>query len=549
MLRMVQGHLIGGTKVADLSGLECPVAVNQNALETRPSGTSVSTASATSPSDADVSAGKPSSAAPGLEGAGSKLSFDWLQARSHASLARLQQAGGSRRSWIVAGAMALALAIGVLLQHVTLISAAALWTMVALLAFWRSAPDDMGDASRQSLPAAGPPPTSEPETDQAAGSGDSGSQHTIGQAPTVQPVVAELHWRAVIDALPDPVVLLDGEGYIVHFNPPVADIFPRARQGLPIASLTRSPDLLRAIEGIGDGDPHRVVQLEDRVPVARHWSAIVSAVSSEAQPMHPRSMVLFRDLTEQQRHVQQRTDFIAHASHELRTPLASLKSMVETLQRHAATDPDARDRFLAMMQDQAARMARLIDDLLILSRAEMRAHVAPTNVLDLSEVVAYVCDGLEAMAQGAELELTLKRMDQPAWVRGDRDDLVQVFQNLVQNAIKYNNEGGFVRVEMERVPGGARRRDQIMVSVKDNGPGIADENISRITERFFRVSVTASRNKGGTGLGLAIVKYLVNRHRGQLRVRSKLGQGSTFSVLLDACDGPQQLDLPPPMQL
>jgi len=352
-------------------------------------------------------------------------------------------------------------------------------------------------------------------------------------------------WRTMIDALPDPALVLDAEGYIAHFNPRVADLFERVRIGQPLSGLTRSPALLTAIETMSENDRTQIVQLEDRVPVLRRWSAVVSILSAEASEpgdaggvMVPRFLVLLRDLTDQQRHAQLRADFIAHASHELRTPLASLKSMVETLQGPARDDRAACDRFLAMMQTQATRMTRLIDDLLTLSRAEMRVHVAPTGSVDLNEVVEHVAEALGPMAQTIESDLRVERPDEPALVRGDRDDLVQVFQNLTQNALKYGREGGNVAILVERSQNKAGAT-QYRVSVTDDGQGIAPEHLPRLTERFYRTNPTTSREKGGTGLGLAIVKYLVNRHRGRLNITSRLGEGSCFCVTLDSAQPAQ----------
>lgn len=346
--------------------------------------------------------------------------------------------------------------------------------------------------------------------------------------------VADPSWRSIVDGLPDPALVLDQDAFVVHYNPLLADLFPRVKLGQPIASLTRSPDLLTALETTS-GDLHRkVVHLEDRVPVHRSLTAFVSFVGDESGETPFRSLLVFRDLTDQQKHAQLRADFISHASHELRTPLASLKSMVETLQGPARNDEAAREKFLAMMQAQASRMTRLIDDLLTLSRAEMRVHVAPTGEVDLNELILWVVEALSPMAMSHDIDVHVQTMDGRATVRGERDDLVQMFQNLLQNAIKYGKDGGQIHIEIQRHAPIGDRPERISVSIRDDGPGIAAEHIPRLTERFYRVSATASREKGGTGLGLAIVKHMINRHRGELRIRSELGKGSEFTVFLSA---------------
>lgn len=359
---------------------------------------------------------------------------------------------------------------------------------------------------------------------------------------------ADPSWRTIVDCLSDPALVLDQDAFVVHYNPLMADLFPRVKLGQPVTSLTRSPELLAALEA-KSGDLHRkIVHLEDRVPVHRSLTAFVSFISDEANDAPARSLIVLRDLTDQQKHAQLRADFISHASHELRTPLASMKSMVETLQGPARNDAAAREKFLAMMQVQASRMSRLIDDLLTLSRAEMRVHLAPTGEVDLNELILWVVEALSPMALSHETEVHVRTLEGQANVRGDRDDLVQVFQNLLQNAIKYGKDGGEIRVELQRHAAVGDRPERISVAIRDDGPGIPAEHIPRLTERFYRVSATASREKGGTGLGLAIVKHIVNRHRGELRISSELGKGSEFTVFLNTSTRSTQRSQPAPSQ-
>jgi two-component system phosphate regulon sensor histidine kinase PhoR len=247
--------------------------------------------------------------------------------------------------------------------------------------------------------------------------------------------------------------------------------------------------------------------------------------------MGPGLLITFRDLTEQDRLARMRADFIANASHELRTPLASLKGYVETLQGSAKDDPKARERFLKTMAEQAERMSRLVDDLLSLSRVEMREYLPLIDEVALGPVLLEVAQIMEPLAQQASIELTVDAGDGDALVRGDRDELTQVFQNLLQNAIKYGRPDGKVEVKLllDNTASPLYR-----VDVTDDGPGIAPQHLPRLTERFYRVNAAASREKGGTGLGLAIVKHILNRHRGELAITSELGRGSTFSVTLPA---------------
>ena len=187
-----------------------------------------------------------------------------------------------------------------------------------------------------------------------------------------------------------------------------------------------------------------------------------------------------------------------------------------------------------VMSEQAGRMTRLIDDLLSLSRVEMREHLPLGAVVDLNDVLAHVVQSLQPLAADSGASVDLQSTEQAAEVRGDRDELVQVFQNLIHNAIKYGRQGGRVDITLTRQAAAQGRPAQIVAAVSDDGPGIAPQHLPRLTERFYRVSVAASRERGGTGLGLAIVKHILNRHRGELTIVSQIGQGSTFRVALPA---------------
>ncbi|MGI9410603.1 MAG: ATP-binding protein [Hyphomicrobiaceae bacterium] len=341
----------------------------------------------------------------------------------------------------------------------------------------------------------------------------------------------EPSWRAILDAMADPALVLDEAGTVVHHNPLVADLYPRVRVGHPVTLLSREPVLLAAIDQARHSDERNVVHLHDRVPVARRMSAFISRISGdEPSPGSPAILVVLRDLTDQEKHAQMRSDFIAHASHELRTPLASLKLIVETLQGPARQDPDKRERFLSMMLVQATRMAQLIDDLLSLSRVEMRVHLPPHGTVELTELLETVVQSLEPLAEANDVSLHLDSETGPVFVRGEREELAQVFQNLVQNAIRYGKNGGDTKVLIDRAKGSSNGASTIRVAVQDDGIGIAAEHIPRLTERFYRVSAVDSRAKGGTGLGLAIVKHIAMRHRADLEITSELGRGSTFTV-------------------
>jgi len=342
-----------------------------------------------------------------------------------------------------------------------------------------------------------------------------------------------LAMHVMAEALPDPVILLNRTGQVLSCNAPARGMFGSLREGSHISSVIRTPEFLDAVTAAPRRRHAVTVTYAERVPVGRRMAVTVAPLTRGVE-VDGNILVLLRDLTEGERINQMRADFIANASHELRTPLASLRGFIETLQGTAKEDPGARERFLPIMAEQASRMTRLIDALLSLSRVEMNAHVPPSDLVDLNDVLGHARDTLEPLASDSGISLEVQRFSRAAIVRGDRDELVQVLQNLVQNALKYGNRGDHVRIEAKHIPSlGRQTRGRYAVSVIDDGPGIPTEHLPRLTERFYRVDVDSSREKGGTGLGLAIVKHILNRHRGELAIASKPGEGSTFTVMLN----------------
>ncbi len=232
-----------------------------------------------------------------------------------------------------------------------------------------------------------------------------------------------------------------------------------------------------------------------------------------------------------------RVDFVTNASHELRSPLTAILGFIETMIGPASDDTEARIRFLDIMRREAERMSRLIDDLLSLSRVEADEHVRPQSSIDLSGVLRSALDVLESRAKAQNISIELDINGDLPKIIGDQDQLVQVFRNLIENAIIHGNEGTAVTIEVapvSRIPDSSL--GGIVVHVRDRGKGVPKEMIPRLTERFFRGDRARSRgdavNPSSTGLGLAIVKHIVNRHRGRMRIESELGVGSVFSIYL-----------------
>ena len=228
-----------------------------------------------------------------------------------------------------------------------------------------------------------------------------------------------------------------------------------------------------------------------------------------------------------------RVDFVANASHELRTPLATLIGFIETLQGPAAEDEPARQRFLDIMGREAARMSRLIDDLLSLSRIELDKYVRPQTALELPPLFADVAKTLAMRLEADERLLIVEPHETLPEVIADRDQILQVLHNLISNALKYGHGGTAITIRAERLAaGGARAEPVVRVTVSDHGEGIAPEHLPRLTERFYRVDTSRSRKMGGTGLGLAIVKHIIERHRGQFEIVSRQGEGTRVSFSL-----------------
>jgi two-component system, OmpR family, phosphate regulon sensor histidine kinase PhoR len=241
-----------------------------------------------------------------------------------------------------------------------------------------------------------------------------------------------------------------------------------------------------------------------------------------------RAVVVLSDRSRERAVERMRADFVANVSHELRTPLASLIGFIDTLRGPAADDPPAQQRFLGIMGEQAARMNRLIDDLLSLSRIELVEHQPPSGRVELGELATRLIAGFEPRLRERSVQLDVRIQDDLPAVIGDADQLVQVLQNLLDNAVKYGREGGTVRFEIAAAAGRAGAE----ITVTDQGAGIPRQHLPRLTERFYRVDTSRSRAAGGTGLGLAIVKHIVNRHRGQLSIESEEGVGTTVRVWL-----------------
>ncbi|MGB8578989.1 MAG: ATP-binding protein [Pseudolabrys sp.] len=337
----------------------------------------------------------------------------------------------------------------------------------------------------------------------------------------------------LIGGLPGAAIVLDREGRVIAFNEAATGIAPALRRGEPALIALRMPDLVDAIRRAAKRREPQRVEFFERVPLDRWFEAFVTPVrlATGGEGAVDILLMTFNDLTPLRRVEEMRADFIANASHELRTPLAALLGFIETLQGTAKDDTEARAKFLAIMQGQATRMARLIDDLLSLSRIELNVHLQPNTPVDLAPIVRQVVDGLQTLARDRGVEIKVAVPPDTHMVLGERDELIRALENLVENALKYGAAGKRVDITVTR---GQTRAGtpEARVVVRDYGPGIAPEHLPRLTERFYRVDVADSRAQGGTGLGLALVKHVLNRHGGRLTIESTLGAGAAFTMHL-----------------
>src|SRR6185312_12819955 len=317
--------------------------------------------------------------------------------------------------------------------------------------------------------------------------------------------------QLVLHHLPDPLLLLDEARRIVRTNEAADRLLGANLVGRDLAVALRQPALLAAAEAVLRREGDRLVEFDITEPVERHFTARIAPLT------------------------RLRADFAANASHELRTLLAALTGFIETLRGPARNDLAAHDKFLGIMADQSARIGRLVEDLLSLAKIEMNEHQPPTERVDIAELLGRVAGALGQRAASRDMTIAVSAPPDLPPVLGDAEELTQVFQNLIDNAVKYARPGTAIAVEITQ---SAKRPSALAVAVRDQGEGIPRDHLPRLTERFYRVDAARSRALGGTGLGLAIVKHIVNHHRGLLEIESELGKGSVFTVHLPAAGAP-----------
>ncbi len=367
-------------------------------------------------------------------------------------------------------------------------------------------------------------------------------------APAVQlPVNQVTDSYEVLEAVPLAVLVVDRQRDLRWANEGARALLSEAAVGRSLLGVLRHPPLIDALDQVLAGAAS-IDGIETPVGQDRLLVADLRRLGAE------RALIALRDDSAARRLERLRSDFIANVSHELKTPIATLMGFIETLRGPAKGDAAAHERFLGIMQEQAGRMSRLVADLLSLSRIELNEHARPSGGANLGDILGHVADALSLRA--AERNMRIELPPPAFWgamgrVLGDDEELTQVFQNLIDNAVKYGRAGTPVTVAAERIadpleikthlPAARQAKAMVAISVADHGEGIAREHLPRLTERFYRVDAARSRDLGGTGLGLAIVKHIVNRHRGSLEIESTPGEGSRFTVYLPLDEGAGKL--------
>lgn len=351
----------------------------------------------------------------------------------------------------------------------------------------------------------------------------------------------------LLDGVPVPMLAVDRDARVIAANGLANALLGPDLLDRPFVTVLRHPAIVQAVDRMLDPDaqpapvpdPALPVPPEGVVTLRAQFAADGRNVLAEVtvaplpSPFGRGATIALLDRSVAEEAEQMRRDFVANVSHELKTPLTAMIGFIETLRGPARDDAKARDRFLDIMEREAGRMNRLISELLSLSRVQSEERRRPSGDVDLPGLLQGVLAILAPRAQGAGVVVETSGLDQPLRVPGDADQLTQVFQNLIENALKYGGSGGMLRVSMTRLSHEPTLRGPAWaVTVEDRGDGIEEQHLPRLTERFYRVDTHRSRAQGGTGLGLAIVKHIVSRHRGRLRIESRMGEGSRFTVIL-----------------
>ena len=345
--------------------------------------------------------------------------------------------------------------------------------------------------------------------------------------------------KTIVEAIKEPTILINENDVILIFNQSAEKIFftsiatdsflnseDKIPIGLRIQSIIRSTLLLETLNLYKDNQKDNIEKIEITLPgeIDRSYEVDISRVPNFSKDEF-NFLLIFRETTEVKKILTLRSEFIANASHELKTPMSIIKGIAETLEKYGDEDKETFKDFLKKLIDESNRAQLLIEDLLSLNQAEMRQHILPEKEVNLMKVLDNIFVGLNELAKKNKIKLSKELEKKEYLIQGDENDIRIAFVNLIENALKYNNTGQSVNIKI------FENDLKIIFEVKDDGPGIHEDHISRLTERFYRVN--SDIRNSGTGLGLSIVKNIVSRHKAQLEIESKLGIGSSFSIIFN----------------
>jgi len=330
--------------------------------------------------------------------------------------------------------------------------------------------------------------------------------------------------RLFIDKIEDGIIILNVFNVIIYANKSASNNFGEKLEGKHISAAVRISDLLDKIDQHREDKKIRIVNVEIKNPLFKFYKTTISNIQSE------QILLVFKDFTEVQKSQLIRSDFIANVSHNLKTPLVSIKGFLETIEDSAKDDPLSQKKFIEIMKLEANKMETLIEDLLTLSRIEQQEHILINNKVNIKKIIEDVVVLISKRIKKKKISLKVDLDEDQKFVIGDPEKLSILFLNLIDNAIKFSNPLKTIEIKILKVDEIFKKF--ISISIIDEGIGINEEDIHRITERFFRAENTRKLKIEGTGLGLAIVKHIINQHGGELKIISKVGSGSEFIVRL-----------------
>ena len=340
----------------------------------------------------------------------------------------------------------------------------------------------------------------------------------------------DLGKRVIIEELEDQFFALDKYNSIKYLNKSAKQRFGENLIDKNISSVVRDTKLLEKIEEAIKDQTTKNVNVEINLPSYQLYKIYIIPGPTHLFPETDSVVLFLKDFTEITKAQKLKTDFVANVSHELRTPLVSIKGSLETILGPASDDKVAQKKFMSIMSDQVLRMENLINDLLILSRIELEEHIKPNKIVNLNDIFTNIKSNFELILKKKKINLQIELME-PTLVFGDNDKLLTVFSNLIDNAIKYSQDGKNIYIKSQNSEGKLIGKN-MLISIKDEGIGIPQDLIPRITERFFRVDTEKSKKVGGTGLGLAIMKHIISQHRGDYEILSKVNEGTEIKIYL-----------------